>query len=360
MQMACESWIKLSAGLARCVLLACSIGWAGLAWAQDSSSSSDRLQQLNEVFLRHVRELRNTQVIAAITILDGWESTYRGRLEESFVPDALAVLYPTYRDALRAFDEDQAADVVRLLEPLRTSEDGFLAANSSYFYVRALVALGRYEQAEAALATIDARRDDYAAHTPYAPHLWLIKGFCEARDLRFDQAAETLHSLQAHFGDAPEAVRVGAAQLLLEIERRERGTLDEVATVMDYVADRLSVVDTDQRVHDRQREIIALLDKLIEQQQQQEQQSGGGGHARGGNKGMPQASPGRPRQESEAPGGAGQIGGLHGAPQAEPGETWGKLPPAERERVLQSIREKFPSRYRQLVEQYYRALGEEK
>ena len=39
---------------------------------------------------------------------------------------------------------------------------------------------------------------------------------------------------------------------------------------------------------------------------------------------------------------------------------WGQLPPAQRERILDSLRDRFPSRYRQLVEQYYRSLAEEK
>jgi hypothetical protein len=34
--------------------------------------------------------------------------------------------------------------------------------------------------------------------------------------------------------------------------------------------------------------------------------------------------------------------------------------PEERERVLQSLRRAFPSRYRQLVEQYYKQLAKEK
>ena len=39
---------------------------------------------------------------------------------------------------------------------------------------------------------------------------------------------------------------------------------------------------------------------------------------------------------------------------------WGKLPDAERDKILQSLRDRFPSRYRELVEQYYRALAEDK
>lgn len=330
-----------------------------LAFAQEAAVESGRVERLNQAFLRHVRTLGGNHAIAVTAILEGWESIYRNRLAESFVPDALAVLYPTYHEALRAFDADRPAEVVRLLEPLRDHDDRFLAANAGYFHVRALVALGRYEQAEATLATIDTRADEYATHTPYAPHLWFIRGFCQARNLRFEPARRTLEALRVRFGDAPEAVRLGAAQLLLEIERRERGTLDEVATVMDYVADRLKVTDGTERVQERQREIIALLDRLIEQQQQREQQCTGGGQARGKKPGAPQRVQGDAKRESDAPGGSGRIGDLHAAPQADPGEMWGKLPPAERERILQSIREKFPSRYRQLVEQYYRALGGE-
>ncbi len=33
------------------------------------------------------------------------------------------------------------------------------------------------------------------------------------------------------------------------------------------------------------------------------------------------------------------------------------MPPAERERILQALRDNFPSRYRQLVEQYYEQLA---
>ncbi len=33
------------------------------------------------------------------------------------------------------------------------------------------------------------------------------------------------------------------------------------------------------------------------------------------------------------------------------------MPPAERERILQALRDSFPSRYRKLVEQYYEELA---
>ena len=215
-----------------------------------------------------------------------------------------------------------------------------------------------YAEAESVLDALEDRAPHDQEHTPYAPHLWFIRALCQARNLRFDAASQTLKTLQARFSDAPEPVQVGAHQLRLEIERREQGTLGEIATVMQFVADRLRAADDSEPVRDRQREIVAMLDKLIAEHEQQENQGRGGGQPKSGQR--PQSTPRAAKNQSDASAGAGSIGDLHGVPDAEPGEMWGKLPPAERARVLQSIREKYPSRYRQLVEQYYRSLAEEK
>jgi hypothetical protein len=42
-----------------------------------------------------------------------------------------------------------------------------------------------------------------------------------------------------------------------------------------------------------------------------------------------------------------------------PGEAWGSMPDAEREKILQVLRDSFPGRYRALVEQYYKTLAEQ-
>ena len=166
--------------------------------------------------------------------------------------------------------------------------------------------------------------------------------------------------LEAAFPDAVEPVRVGARQLRLELERRQHGTLEEAAAVMGYSAARLRVTDTSPRVRERQDQVITLLDQLIreaEELEKRRQQGGGAGRSARGDPGRPRS----PAEQSQLPGAApGRIGAQHAAPPADPGEMWGRLPPAERERILQSLRDRFPSRYRQLVEQYYRSLAEEK
>ena len=316
-----------------------------------------RIDRLNAAFLEHARGLESKDAIAVTSIMQGWEQIYRDNMPEGFVPDALALLYPAYREALAAFDDERFEDAARLMEPLEGRDDAFLAANAFYYRVRALAALGRYEQVETLLANLAERKQDLIEYTPYAPHLWFIKGFCETRNLRYEDALKTLEALEQEFPDRPEPIEAGTRQLQLEIERRETGTLGEVADVMDYVADRLGAADGSEPVRERQEQIVNLLDRLIQQMEQQEKQQSSGQQSRQQQK--PQQSPREAKRTSDAPEGEGQIGDLHAAPTAKPGEMWGKLPEAERERILQSLRQRFPSRYRQLVEQYYRSLAEE-
>jgi tetratricopeptide (TPR) repeat protein len=327
---------------------------------------SARIARLNEGFLKHLDTLGPNHARAVEVIRESWKRDYTDQPQDGFVPDALAVLYPTFRAALAAFDDGRYEAVETALAPLLTDIDPYLRANAGYFHARALIERGLLEEAESFLTDFPAPADsDLGAYTPYAAHLVFLKGFCEASNLRFDAAKASLAKVRERFADAPEAVSMGAQQLRLELERRETGNLGEVAGLLDYASARLDVTDTQARVRQRQDEAIALLDKLIKEAEQQEQasSSSGGGGGRGGRGGRKAGMPKRPTggaEESAAPAGAGQIGDLHAAGKANPGEMWGKMPEADREKILQSLRERFPSRYRQLDEQYYRSLAEEK
>jgi len=313
------------------------------------------VEQINAAFLEQLKSLGPERAIAIETIRRGWEDVYRKQSPESFVPEALAILYPEFADVLRAFDEARTEQVILQAETLARHADPYVRANAAYFHARALVDDRRFEEAEALLMSATASEDSPSDYTPYAAHLWLLRAYTQARNLRFAEAGDSLRELNRLFPTSPESVRFAVRQLSLEIEQRQSGTLEEVSTLMGYVADRLDAADTTERVRERQRQVVALLDELIQQTEQREQQQSQSAGARSA---LPPSSPPRPAEASQAPEGSGRVGDLHGAPAANPGEMWGRLPPAERERVLQSLRERFPSRYRQLVEQYYRSLAE--
>lgn len=343
--------------------LALTLVGGALAAAQPSGAYNERIACLDRDFLAHLATLGPDRAIQVAAVKMAWELDYRDAAPESFVPDALARVYPVFGEALALFDNGKTAESVEHFRPLLTADDPYVAANAAYFYLRGLAELGRYEELSREASTLAA--DKIGEYTPYGDHLRFLQAAADAQDLQFEAAAKALEPQAADTADEPELVARAAHQLSVELERVRMGTLDEVALTMRYVRTRLDVPDTSQRVRDREQNIIDLLDKLIEQAKQQEKKGGGGGGGRAGGEPQPgrgQADkPSQPAQDSTDRSAQGPLDSdLHAAPRIEPGEVWGKLPPDERERILQAIRERFPSRYRELVEQYYRSLAEEK
>ena len=141
----------------------------------------------------------------------------------------------------------------------------------------------------------------------------------------------------------------------MELRRRQPERIGDVTDLMSYSGRRLGHDYTDDGVQQKQKRAIELLDNLIEEAEKNEQSSSGSGSGSGsGNK-----SPSTPMEDSMLPGGGSQGENLRSARKIRPGEAWGEMPPAEREKVLQALRDSFPSRYRQLVEQYYQELGKQ-
>lgn len=335
------------------LLTVCTLAWSACA------AGSDRINELNRAFLAHVRGAPGVPPQKIEQLARSLETTYAGENADGFVPDGLALLHDDFRAAVAAFDAEDYVGAARLLEPLTRHSDAYVSANALYFAARSLVERGLYEEAEALLG--GALGPDAAPQklTPYAPHVWFLRGFAESADLRFDEATRSLKRVVEQFPDAPESVLGGARQLLLELERRDVGTLGEVSKLMGYAARRLEVSDAAERVRGRQDDAIALLDKLIKEAEEKEKSQCSGGSAPGRKRAT--RTPRAPAQQSKLPTGAGgEEGNLHESPPVQPGEVWGKLPPTERERILQSLRDRFPSRYRELVEQYYRSLADEK
>lgn len=317
--------------------------WLALSAADDTRAA----------LCAHLRELAATRP-AARAALELAEGAYRDAPAESLALEALARVYPEFAAVLDAFDRADAQAVCAQAPELLAHGDAYVVRAATYLYARALTQRGRFEEAARLLA-------EAPPSGLFAAHLEFLRACCEARTLEREPAMRRLEALAGAGPEVPPLIAVSARQLLLELRRVAPGSLDEVAAAMDYVAGRLAAADPSDRVRQVQERIVALLDRLIEQQEQNESRSGGAaaGDAQGAPGGMPGGSPAAPREESVAPPGEGRIGRQHAAPPVQPGDMWGKLPPAERERILHALQGRFPSRYRQLVEQYYRALAEE-
>lgn len=124
--------------------------------------------------------------------------------------------------------------------------------------------------------------------------------------------------------------------------------IGDLALEMEQVVIDLSGMTTDEPVQGTQKQIVARLDKLIEELEKESEQQRGGGSG---------SNPSKPMTDSTITGGPGGIGDLHAA--RKTGKQWAELPPHERDRIVQSMTEGFPAHYQKILERYYKRLAAE-
>ncbi|NJL32385.1 MAG: hypothetical protein HC898_12650 [Phycisphaerales bacterium] len=163
-----------------------------------------------------------------------------------------------------------------------------------------------------------------------------------------------------NYPEAHPRWKLGAQARLRELADQQPGTLGEVAGHMDFSRRRLAQAQADDSTQKVQQQVVALLDKLIEDAQNKEQAGGSSGGKAGNGQGSPSgnANPSAPAQQSVAPVGEARMGAQRAGRNAA-GEDWLKLQDRQRQEILEALKERFPDRYGELVEQYYRNLAEE-
>ncbi len=276
---------------------------------------------------------------------------------EEFLTQGLTVISKKFRDGLDAYDSDDYAKCAILMRASRKDANPFVAAHATAYEIKTHVQMEKL--LEALTLMEDLKEEDRTAIARYSyfdAEIDFLYGFCLLSDLQFEEASMSLGQFLEKHGDASQRLVIAAQQMLIELANRAGEDVGEVVDLMNFSSRRLKHADTGEIVRTRQQRILDLLDQMIEEaeQQEQQQQSGSGGSS-GGSSGK---SPSTPMQDSTLPGGSSAEGPLRGAAKkANPAQTWGSMPAAQRQKILQAIRESFPSRYRKLVEQYYEELG---
>ena len=169
------------------------------------------------------------------------------------------------------------------------------------------------------------------------------------RILAKDICLEKINLLLENEAELPRRYRTIARLMKADVTPLEADSLDEVARLMADIRRRLKLGRAGTRVRKEEDDVIAKLDKMIEEmeeQQQQQQQSGSSG-------GSSQSS--APAQDSSNLGGSGP-GNVDNKGIKE-GENWGDLPPRERQKALQQISKELPAHYREVIEEYFRKLA---
>jgi hypothetical protein len=138
---------------------------------------------------------------------------------------------------------------------------------------------------------------------------------------------------------------IPASPLLAQEESAD--ALQDIASEMNSAAAHLAKLRTGAPTQTAQQNALKKIDQLIaelERQRNAGRGSGGGGL--------------RPATDSTIITGPGGMGKLHA--ERRDGKQWGELPAKERERILQSLNEGFPSHYQVILERYFARLADEK
>lgn len=179
--------------------------------------------------------------------------------------------------------------------------------------------------------------------------LLFYRAVAHHRLLQKDECLAQANLLLENEANIPRRYASVAQLMASDIRPLEVDSLDEVARLMDDIRRRLNFGRAGMRVRQQEDEVIAKLDKMIEEaekQQQQQQMAAAGQQS---------LQPGDPAQDSLPMQGRGpgdvdqkQIGKNAG---------WGNLPPKEREEALQQMSKDLPAHYRELIEEYFRKLA---
>ncbi|MDA1229826.1 MAG: hypothetical protein O2856_03545 [Planctomycetota bacterium] len=185
--------------------------------------------------------------------------------------------------------------------------------------------------------------------------LFFYRAVCRLRLLKPAEAGDDITLLLNNTLDVPSRFRAVAEMMKEEAKVATEG-LPQVARLMFDVQRRLDLGYSDDPVQKRQGEVIAALDKLLEemekQEQKQQQQGDGQGQGR-------QNQPGAQGATQSTIKGATAEGDADRKDLTENG-SWGMLDKQAETKARELIRQQFPPNFLDAISRYTRRIAEQK
>lgn len=274
------------------------------------------------------------------------------------ISSALGAIHKDFAGGLASYQDGKATAAIATLQPFAKAKDPFLSSEARYFLARCFLEKEDHENAYPLLARV---KD---APSVRAADMLFLRGICEAKLLKRKEAIESFAEFMRTYPDASERQRVTAWRQLEILALVEEGTLIDAHQKMEYSRRRLANARANKPTQEQQKATIAILDKLIKQAEEREAVS---------ESKSKKESKGKKKSQSKSKGGGAKEGQGGGADDKTPMKTvrkvqqnaertpWDHVRDKKRDaKALAAIKEKYPARYRALIEQYYRSLQEDK
>jgi hypothetical protein len=164
-------------------------------------------------------------------------------------------------------------------------------------------------------------------------------------------------------------MKIGAWRQLEQLKLIEDGTLSDVFAKMEFSRRRLALEDSGKPTQEEQKKIVAILEQLIKEAEEKECNCKGGGSGKGkpkpSNGSKPGEGEGEGKPSASKPGESGKgsnqtdQAALERLTRKGPSSQWSNLRDKDREAVFNALKQKFPGRYKELIEQYYKSFEQD-
>ncbi len=274
------------------------------------------------------------------------------------ITEGLIALYPNYAAAVDSSEADDIAKAGELLKPFVDSKDPFLAADASFYMARVLMNNERFEDALPLLSKIKTDYTKVSVHTGATDY---FSGIAHAGLLQKESAISSFVNFLESYPDAPERMRVSAWRQVQRLQAIKDGKLDDAHQKMEFSRRRLGIENTDESTQGEQEKIVKILNQLIKEAEKKEcsgscknckkpgkSQKPGSGQKQANNKNQQQQQKSQKGDKAKAQDGKAIVKTYDDVP-ASP---WSRLRDRSRDPANNAIKEKLPSRYRDIVEKY--------
>ena len=273
------------------------------------------------------------------------------------IADVLVELNEDFATGFASFRSGSFGEAIVRLKMSNDSEDPYVSGESKFYLATSYVLEDDHESALPLLSAANFKK------TPHTADALFLLGVCQKNLLQHPEALQTFTDFLRNYPSASDRQRNAAFMQIEQLLQIEAGSLADIYQKMEFSRRRLARARANEPTQTQQKEAVAILDQLIKVAEEKEAVSesenkkekegdksgskskGKGGEKEGSGEGSDDKSDAKTVRQVQQ--------GVERSP-------WDFMRDKKRDaEALGAIKEKYPARYRALIEQYYRSLQDE-
>jgi len=270
--------------------------------------------------------------------------------------ESIALANPDAKTAIDQARDAAATPSIEVPAAIKNEKDAFAKTNLAAAFAKGLAGKRVYE--EALLAAKDVVSDNLVDPSAF----FFFKAVAEHALTKRDDAVLSVIKLLDDVTDAPDRYKMVATLMFFDIQNwsKDPKDLSNIGKLMDNSGRRLDLTRGGATTQDIQKKIVFRLDEKIKELENKAKggQCNGGNCPGGGAPGPASGDqPSSPAGSSTLPQTGVKDGKVNDVVLRKLAETWGKLPPSERQKAVQELTRDLPAKHKPMIEEYFKSLN---